>query len=158
MSNFNFIKVILGGRLTADPELKQTTSGIPVVSFSIAVNRRFAGKDSQQREVDFFNITAWRATAEFVSRYFKKGSAICVVGSIQNRSYTDQQGQKRFVTDIVADEVQFVDSRSDSASYGQSQGQYTPDSYTPSYSSEPTGNSHAAPRFEEIKGDDDLPF
>jgi single-strand DNA-binding protein len=157
MSNFNFNKVILGGRLTADPELKQTTSGIPVVSFSIAVNRRFAGKDSQQREVDFFNITAWRATAEFVSRYFKKGSAICVVGSIQNRSYTDQQGQKRFVTDIVADEVQFVDSRSDSASYGQSQGQYTPDSYTPSYSSAPAGGM-SAPRFEEIKGDDDLPF
>lgn len=158
MSNFNFNKVILGGRLTADPELKQTTSGIPVVSFSIAVNRRFAGKDSQQREVDFFNITAWRSTAEFVARFFKKGSAICIVGSIQNRTYTDQQGQKRYVTDIVADEVQFVDSRSDNPAYGQGQGQYTPDSYAPSYSSAPAGNGAAAPRFEEIKGDDDLPF
>lgn len=158
MSNFNFNKVILGGRLTADPELKQTTSGVPVVSFSIAVNRRYASKDTQQRDVDFFNITAWRSTAEFVTRYFRKGSAICVVGSIQNRSYTDQQGQKRTVTDIVADEVQFVDSRSDNpSSFGQGQGQYTPDSYTPPYSSEPAGGN-AAPRFEEIKGDDDLPF
>ena len=156
MSNFNFNKVILGGRLTADPELKQTTSGVPVVSFSIAVNRRYANKDSQQRDVDFFNITAWRSTAEFVTRYFRKGSAICIVGSIQNRSYTDQQGQKRTVTDIVADEVQFVDSRADNQSFGQGQGQYTPDSYTPSYSSEPSGSP--APRFEEIKGDDDLPF
>ena len=157
MSNFNFNKVILGGRLTADPELKQTTSGVPVVSFSIAVNRRYANKDSQQRDVDFFNITAWRSTAEFVTRYFRKGSAICIVGSIQNRSYTDQQGQKRTVTDIVADEVQFVDSRGDNSTYAQGQGQYTPDSYTPSYSSAPAGNM-SAPRFEEIKGDDDLPF
>lgn len=154
MSNFNFNKVILGGRLTADPELKQTTSGVNVVSFKIAVNRRYTGKDAQQQEADFFNITAWRSTAEFVSRYFKKGSAICVVGSIQNRSYTDQQGQRRVFTDIVADEVQFVDSRSDNPAYGQ--GQYTPDSYTPSYSSAPAGN--AAPQFDDIKGDDDLPF
>lgn len=155
MSNFNFNKVILGGRLTADPELKQTTSGVALVSFKIAVNRRFTGKDAQQQEADFFNVTAWRSTAEFVARYFKKGSAICVVGSIQNRSYTDQQGQRRIFTDIVADEVQFVDSRSDNPAYGQ--GQYTPDSYTPSYSSAPVGNA-PAPRFEEIKGDDDLPF
>lgn len=157
MSNFNFNKVILGGRLAADPELKQTTTGVAVVSFRVAVNRRYSGKDAQQPEVDFFNVTAWRSTAEFVARYFRKGSAICVVGSIQNRSYTDQQGQKRYITDIVADEVQFVDSRSESSSFGQGQGQYTPDSYTPPYSNEPSGGS-SAPRFEEIKGDDDLPF
>ena len=157
MSNFNFNKVILGGRLTADPELKQTTSGVAMVSFKIAVNRRYSGKDAQQQEADFFNVTAWRSTAEFVARYFKKGSAICVVGSIQNRSYTDQQGQRRIFTDIVADEVQFVDSRGDNSGYAQGQGQYTPDSYTPSYSSAPAGGM-SAPRFEEIKGDDDLPF
>lgn len=157
MANFNFNKVILGGRLTADPELKQTGSGIAVVSFSIAVNRRFANKESQQREVDFFNVTAWRSNAEFVSRFFRKGSSICVVGSIQNRSYVDQQGQKRYVTDVVADEVHFVDARSDNPAYGQGQGQYTPDSYTPSYASEPSGGN-AAPRFEEVKDDDDLPF
>lgn len=157
MSNFNFNKVILGGRLTADPELKQTTTGVAVVTFKIAVNRR-QSKDSQQQEADFFNVTAWRERAEFVSRYFRKGSAICVVGSIQNRSYTDQQGQRRIFTDIVADEIQFVDSRGDNPAYSQTQGQYTPDSYTPSYSSAPASSGAQAPRFEEIKGDDDLPF
>ena len=94
MANFNLNKVILGGRLTADPELKQTPNGIPVVSFSIAVNRRFQSKENAQQQTDFFNVTAWRATAEFVSRYFRKGSSICVIGSIQNRSWTDQQGNK----------------------------------------------------------------
>ena len=94
MANFNLNKVILGGRLTADPELKQTQSGIAVVTFRMAVNRRFASRDNasgQQPEVDFFTVTAWRSTAEFVNRFFKKGSSICVIGSIQNRSWTDQQ-------------------------------------------------------------------
>lgn len=151
MSNFNFNKVILGGRLTADPELKQTPNGVAVVSFSIAVNRRFGSGGQQQ--TDFFNVTAWRATAEFVSRYFHKGSSICVVGSIQNRSWTDQNGQKRYATDIIADEVQFVDARGEGSTGASSQGAYTPDAYTPSYSS-----SGMAPKFEEIKTDDDLPF
>ena len=151
MANFNFNKVILGGRLTADPELKQTQTGIPVVSFSIAVNRRFQSKDAPQ-QTDFFNVTAWRSTAEFVSKYFRKGSSICVVGTIQNRTWTDQQGTKRYATDIVADEVMFVDSRQDSSS---ASGGYTPDAYnTPSFSTP----AASAPKFEEIKTDDDLPF
>ena len=153
MANFNFNKVMLGGRLTADPELKQTQNGIPVVSFSIAVNRRFQSKDTQQQQqADFFNVTAWRSTAEFVSRYFKKGSSIFVCGTLQNRTWTDQQGVKHYATDVIADEVMFVDSRSE----GSGQSQYAPDSYnsTPSFSS-PSG---AAPKFEEIKTDDDLPF
>jgi single-strand DNA-binding protein len=154
MANFNLNKVILGGRMTADPGLKQTPSGVSVSTFSIAVNRRFGSKDSsQQPQADFFNVTAWRGTAEIVSRYFHKGSSICVVGSIQNRSWTDQNGQKRYATDIIADEVQFVDSRGEGSNGAQSQGAYTPDAYTPSYSS--TG---MAPKFEEIKTDDDLPF
>ena len=153
MANFNFNKVMLGGRLTADPELKQTQSGIPVASFSIAVNRRFGSKDGNQPQADFFNVTAWRATAEFVSRYFKKGSSIFVVGTIQNRSWTDPQGVKHYATDIVADEVSFVDSRNEAPA--ATQGQYTPDAYTtPSYSTP----ADVAPKFEEIKGDDDLPF
>ena len=154
MANFNFNKVILGGRLTADPELKQTQSGIAVVSFSIAVNRRFTRNSGQQTETDFFNVTAWRQTAEFVSRYFKKGSSICVVGTIQNNKWTDQQGATRYRTDIVADEVMFVDSRSES---GSSFGGDDSDAFggsTPSFST-PAG---AAPKFEEIKTDDDLPF
>ncbi len=150
MANFNLNKVILGGRLTADPELKQTQSGIAVVSFTIAVNRRYSKDSAQQNESDFFNVTAWRATAEFVSRYFRKGSSICITGSIQNRNWVDQEGQKHYRTDIVADEVMFVDSRSDSPAASDSFGS-TP---TPSFSS-PSGS---APKFEEIKTDDDLPF
>ena len=154
MANFNFNKVILGGRLTADPELKTTQSGIAVVSFSIAVNRRYTKNSAQQSETDFFNVTAWRQTAEFVSRYFKKGSSICVVGTIQNNKWTDQQGATRYRTDIVADEVMFVDSRAES---GSSFGGDDSDAFggsTPSFST-PAG---AAPKFEEIKTDDDLPF
>ena len=157
MANFNLNKVILGGRLTADPELKQTPSGVSVASFSIAVNRRYAGKDAanNQPQADFFNITAWRATAEFVSRYFKKGSSICVVGTIQNRSWTDQQGAKHYATDIIADEVHFVDSRSESSASAPAQQSYTPDAYSaPAYSNQ----AGSAPNFEEIKTDDDLPF
>lgn len=150
MANFNYNKVILGGRLTADPELKQTQSGIPVVSFSIAVNRKFQSKDAPQ-QTDFFNVTAWRNTAEFVSKYFRKGSSICVTGSIQNRTWTDQQGQKRYATDIVADDVTFVDSRQENGAAGQ----YSPDAYnTPSFSTP----AASAPKFEEVKTDDDLPF
>ena len=115
MANFNLNKVILGGRLTADPELKQTQSGIAVVSFTIAVNRRYSKDSAQQNESDFFNVTAWRATAEFVSRYFRKGSSICITGSIQNSNWLDLDGQKLYRTDIVEDDVMFVDSRSDSS-------------------------------------------
>ena len=150
MANFNFNKVMIGGRLTADPENSQTTSGISMTRFSVAVNRRFA-KDSSQQQTDFFNVTAWRATADFVSEYFKNGSSIFITGSLQTRSWTDQNGQKRYATDIVAEEVSFVDSRSESSSSGQ----YVPDSYN----AEPSFSGGAeAPKFEEIKGDDDLPF
>ena len=92
MANFNFNKVILGGRLTADPELKTTTSGIVVTSFSIAVSRRFAknaeGQANQQS--DFINCVAWRNQAEFITRYFRKGSSICITGSLQTRTWTDR--------------------------------------------------------------------
>ena len=146
MANFNLNKVILGGRLTADPELKQTQSGIAVVTFRMAVNRR--ASSGQQPEVDFFTVTAWRSTAEFVNRFFKKGSSICVVGTIQNSTWTDQQNVKHYRTDIVADEVMFVDSRSES-SVGGDEGFAAPAFATPAAN---------APKFEEIKTDDDLPF
>lgn len=159
MANFNLNKVILGGRVVADPELKQTPAGVPVVSFRIAVNRRFQSKNADaqsQPQADFLNITAWRQQAEFVARYFRKGSSICVVGSIQTRSWTDPQGQKQYATDIVADEIYFVDSKSEAGGYGNAPaGQYTPESYgTPAYSS----GAATTPKFEEISGDDDLPF
>ena len=154
MSNLNLNKVILGGRLTADPELKQTTGGVAVVTFGLAVNRRYQSKNADgsnaPAQVDFINIVAWRTTAEFISRYFRKGSAICIVGSIQTRSWQDQQGQKRYTTEVVADEAMFVDSKGENGAAG---GQF--DSYNaPSYSSAPA----SAPKFEELKTDDDLPF
>ena len=115
MANFNFNKVILGGRLTGDPELKQTPSGVSVCSFSVAVNRRFQSQNAEggQPQADFINVVAWRQQAEFVSKYFRKGSSICVVGSIQTRTWNDQQGQKRYATEVVADEINFVDSKSE---------------------------------------------
>ena len=155
MSNLNLNKVVLCGRLTADPELKQTGNGISVVTFTLAVNRRYQsrsadGAAAQQQQADFISVVAWRQTAEFISRYFRKGSSLCVTGSIQTRTWQDQQGQKRYATEVVADDAMFVDSKNDAAG-----GQYTPDAYaTPSYSSAPA----QAPKFEELKTDDDLPF
>ncbi len=151
--SLNLNKVILAGRVVVDPELKQTTSGANVVSLRIAVNRSYRSRDGQQQpEADFFNVTAWNNTAEFIAKYFHKGSAICVCGRIQNRAYTDQSGQKRYWTDIIAEEVNFVESRNaqDGAPAAYN------DAYSaPAYSSPATGNT---PKFEEIKTDDDLPF
>ena len=107
MANFNFNKVILGGRLTADPELKTTTTGVSVTSFSIAVNRRFSGKNGEDNQADFINVTAWRQTAEFITRYFRKASSICIVGSIQTRNY-EKDGQRVYVTEVVAEEAYFA--------------------------------------------------
>lgn len=137
-ANFNFNKVIIGGRLTSEPDLKTTQSGISVVSFSVAVNRKV--KQGEEQKADFFNVTAWRQTAEFVSRYFHKGSSICIVGALQNSSWQDQKGEKHYRTDILADEVMFVDSKSESNPAQSSYGQQT------------------VPKFEEIPTDADLPF
>ena len=105
--------VILTGRLTADPELKTTTSGIPVTSFSIAVSRRYRSGEEQQ--TDFIRVVAWRQTAEFVSKYFKQGSMIGIEGSIQTRRYTDRDGNNRTAFEVVANNVQFVESKRDNA-------------------------------------------
>lgn len=110
--SLNLNKVILAGRLTKDSELRTTPSGTPVTQFDIAVNRR-GTKDGQQPQTDFITVVAWRQTAEFITRYFKKGNAICVVGSIQTRSYTDKNNQKRTATEVVADEAYFVESKTE---------------------------------------------
>ena len=104
-------KVYLIGNLTRDPELAETSSGIKVCRFAIAVNRTYAQSDGT-RETDFFNITVWRNQAENCGRYLKKGSKVAIVGSLQNRSYEDKDGIKRNVTDIIASEVEFLASRS----------------------------------------------
>jgi single-strand DNA-binding protein len=142
MSSFN--KVILIGNLTADPELKQTTSGISVCSFKIAVNRKMA----KNGECDFFNIETWRQTAEFVSRYFKKGKPILVCGQLQNDSWEDQQGNKRTSTKVVADEVSFVGSNDSTAETKTEHSTYTPAVY----------NNTASTRFEAVADDGNLPF
>ena len=139
MSNLNLNKVILAGRLTADVELKQTPSGVSVCSFSLAVNRKYS-KEGGQQQTDFIQCQAWRQTAEFIARYFKKGSALCIVGSIQTRSWNDSNGQKRYATEVVVDEAMFVDGKNDS------QG-----TEAPSFNNE-------APNFTEQSPDDDLPF
>ena len=152
MASFN--KVILIGNMTADPELKQTAGGVSVCSFSIAVNRRFAKADQGQQNVDFINIVTWRQQAEFVSRYFKKGNPILICGQLQTRSWNDNQGQKRYTTEVVADEVSFVASAAQNAAPQAPAGNaYTPDAYgAPSFNSAPSAN------FEEIPNDGDLPF
>ncbi len=150
MANFN--RVILVGRLTADPELKQTPNGISVCSFSIAVNRRFSRADQGQQTVDFINIVAWRQNADFVANHFKKGRPILVSGQLQTRTWTDNNGQKRYATEVVADEVEFVDSKTDGQNAGGSS--YTPDAYgAPSFS-----NTSSASSFETVGDDDGLPF
>lgn len=112
--------IAIMGRLTRDPELKTTNSGIPVVSFSIASDRDFADKESGERGVDFIDVTAWRHTAEFVSRYFTKGRMAVVSGRLQTRNWTDKDGNKRKAVEIVAENVYFGDSkRNDSETTSQ---------------------------------------
>lgn len=131
---------ILTGRMTADPELKTTPSGTSVCSFTIAVERRF--KQGEERQADFVNIVAWRQTAEFVSKFFAKGSMIGIEGSIQTRKYQDKNGNNRTAFEVVANNVQFVESKKDNVT-----------------ETEPASFSNADPDdFTEISGDDDLPF
>ena len=104
-------KVILMGRLTKDPEVRYTqTNNTLVASFSLAVNRRFV-REGDSQTADFINIVAWAKTGEFVSKYFKKGQQVAVVGRIQTRTWDDQNGQKRYVTEVVAEETYFADSK-----------------------------------------------
>ena len=105
-------KIFIMGRLTADPELRRTQSGTPVASFTIAVDRDFKNQ-SGEKETDFVPVVAWRNTAEFASRYFTKGRMAIVEGRLQNRSWTDKDGNKRTTTEIVADNIYFGDSKRD---------------------------------------------
>lgn len=147
-------RVILMGRLTADPELKQTPTGVSVVSFRLACDRNYADK-SGNRACDFINVVAWRNTAEFVGRYFQKGRMIALEGSIQTRSYTDKDGNKRTAFEVIADQVYFADSKQSGDRPAAPRNFPTPDSFE-----EPAkGESFSVGDFEEIDTDDsDLPF
>lgn len=138
-------RAILMGRLCNEVELKQTPNGVSVASFRIAVNRNYNSKDGE-RQADFITIIAWRSTAEFVSRYFSKGKMIIVEGAIQTRNYEDKNGNKRTAVEVVADNVQFGESKGTSENQG----------FRPA-----NGSADVAPPedFEEMPGDsDDLPF
>ena len=135
--------VCLMGRLTADPELKSTQLGVSVCNFRIAVDRTYTPK-GQEKQTDFINIVTWRSTAEFVSRYFRKGQLVAVQGSIQTGQYTDRDGNKRTTFDVVADNVFFAEKKAESGETKQGAGyDHSPDIQ---------GN------FEEIIGDESLPF
>ena len=136
-----FNLVVLTGRLTADPELKTTANGIPVTTFSIAVNRNY--RAGEQQQTDFINIVAWSQRAEFITKYFKKGSLIGIEGSIQTRRYQDKDGNNRTIFEVVVNNAQFVESKRDGAT-----------------TNEPASYSNAdVSDFAEIGGmDDDLPF
>ena len=138
MANFNFNKTILGGRLTADPELKTTPNGVSVTSFSIAVTRKGTKDDPK---TDFINCVAWRGTAEFIQKYFSKGSSICVVGNLQTRTWEDGNGNKRYATEVIVEEASFVDSKGDAPGNAFIT---------------PTNGTEAV--FEELGDGDTLPF
>ena len=105
--------IVIMGRLTRDPELRRTGSGVAVASFSVAVDRDFGGRDGGEKETDFIDCVAWRQTGEFVSKYFTKGRMIVVSGRLQIRSWTDKDGNKRRTAEVVADNVYFGDSKRD---------------------------------------------
>ena len=125
-------KVVLMGRLTKEPEMRATQSNTAVCSFSLAVNRRF--KQEGQPDADFINVTAWAKTAEFVSKYFTKGQQVGVIGRMQTRNYDDKDGKKVYVTEVVAEEVYFADSKKEQSNVTTSEG------------------------FMAVEGDSDLPF
>ncbi|MBR2888982.1 MAG: single-stranded DNA-binding protein [Oscillospiraceae bacterium] len=161
--------ITIMGRLTRDPELRRTGSGIAVASFTVAVDRDFGGRDGGEKETDFIDCVAWRQTGEFVSKYFTKGRMIVVSGRLQIRSWTDKDGNKRRTAEVVADNCYFGDSKRDSNSDSNYGGNaYGGNSYGGNAYSAPAGNNYggyAAPAstpasdFAMLDDDDaQLPF
>ena len=158
-------KVVLMGRLTRDPELRQSQQGTPVLSFSIAVDRHFA-KDAQQ-QADFITCVAWRNTAEFICKYFQKGSMIAISGRLQSRTWDDRDGKRQYSTEVVVEDAYFTGSRSQSGTTGGMQGAGM--SQNSGYQSQPMSapQGGAQPNFDEFEAmgfsamdgsEDDLPF
>lgn len=184
MPNFNYNRIALGGRLTDEPELRQTQSGKPVANFRIAVGRRFKPQDAQEPKADFFNCTAWGATAETIARYFHKGSSIFVTGEMQCSKYTKKDGSEGYSWDVIVNEITFVESKAEAspqtayaaagsqtptqtsnypsknqtpAKPPQSAPRTTPQqSYVPESYNAPKNDSE--PRFEQLEDDGNLPF
>lgn len=153
---------VIMGRLTADPELRTTGNGISVTSFSVAVDRNYQ-RAGQERQTDFINVVAWRQTAEFVTRYFRKGQMIAVQGSIQTRNYEDRNGNKRTAVEIVADNVSFCGSKAETGAAATPAGGYNvaPAAAAPAAPAAPQAQSFStagADDFSSVEMDDELPF
>lgn len=148
-------KVILMGRLTDNPDYRQTPSSVPVVTFRLAVERNY--RSGEERKADFINIVAWRHTADFVNRYFTKGQLVAVEGSLQTRDYTDNQGNRRYVTEVVAEQVYFAEGKRNSDSnpnnFAQPQNVFTQNTAAFAESETP-----AAYEAVDFGADNDLPF
>lgn len=161
-------RVILMGRITQNLELKTTASGIPVTSFSIAVDRNYV-KQGEERQTDFINIVCWRKQAEFVCRYFEKGSMIAIEGQLQTRTYQAKDGSNRYITEVVADNVSFTGEKREQSSNGYSQPQYQqppqqsyqqptqPQYQTPQYQQQQMNGYNGYPQPQDFQ-DEDLPF
>ena len=154
---------VIMGRLTADPELRTTGNGIGVCGFTVAVDRNYR-PEGEERQTDFINVVAWRKTADFVSRYFRKGQMIAVQGSIQTRNYEDRNGNKRTAVEIVADNISFCGSKAETGACGQNAGAPAPSGNpappVPAYQQgSGAGVSNATPDdFSQVEMDDELPF
>lgn len=150
-------RVVLMGRIVADPELKTTPSGISVTSFRLAVDRSYV-KQGEERKADFIDVVCWRQTAEFVCRYFGKGSLIAVDGQLQSRTYQARDGTNRYVTEVVAENISFTGERREQSE----QRQYTPPNVAPPETAPPSMGysqpSYEQQGFNDFAEDDDLPF
>lgn len=160
--SLNLNKVVLCGRITSTPELKVTPSGLNVTGFNLAINRK--AKSGEEAQADFISCVAWRGTAEFICKYFAKGSALCVVGSIQTRKWQDKNGENRFSTEVIVDEALFAEAKKAVVTNGTAAEPYVPTSYTQlpaKANTTPTEGKQMQLRpadFSPISGEEDLPF
>ena len=146
------------GRLTADPELKTTQNGVSVCAFTVAVDRDYVSQ-GQERQTDFIDVVAWRGTAEFICRYFSKGSMIAVSGALQSRNFEDKNGNKRKVLELRVEHASFTGERRDTSDFGGStSSNSTHDAQAPHQARQTPQSSSAPSSFGEIMNDDDLPF
>ena len=157
-------KVIMIGRLTADPELRQTQSGVASCRFTVAVNRKFADKNTGERQADFITCVSWRQTAEFVSRYFSKGKMIAVEGELRNNNYQDRNHPDvtHYNTEVLVDNVEFTGGKNDSGGGNNSvpaqQPTYAPQQQAPYPQNNEAMSYGSLSDFEEILSDGDVPF
>lgn len=151
--------IVIMGRLTRDPELRYTQSQVPVASFTVAVDRDFSGRDGGERQTDFINCVAWRQSAEFISKYFHKGSMAVVSGRLQIRQYQDREGNNRTAAEVVSDNVYFGESRRDSDNRASGDSGYSNASYSRSYEAPRAAAASNPSPFSELSEDEgELPF